>query len=86
MEPAANIIHKLGGEAKIAEITRTAYTAPYRWQSEREKGGTGGTIPQRYHRQLLDYARDHGIDLKAEDFLPVANKTPRRAASKKRVA
>lgn len=78
MEPASSIISKfavdgppkISGEAKVAEITRTAYTAPYRWQSERSKGGTGGTIPQKYHRPLLDYASANGIELKAEDFLP----------------
>lgn len=71
MEPASSIIEKLGGEAVVAEITRTSYTAPYRWQAEKSKGGTGGLIPQKYHRLLLDYARAHGIDLRAEDFLPV---------------
>lgn len=72
LEPASSIVAKLGGEAKVAEITGTAFTAPYRWQYGREKGGTGGTIPQRYHRTLLDYAREHEIDLSAEEFLAPA--------------
>jgi hypothetical protein len=70
MEPASSIIEKLGGEGVVSKITRTAYTAPYRWQHPRDKGGTGGLIPQRYHPLLLDHARRHGIALKAEDFLP----------------
>jgi hypothetical protein len=69
LQPAASIIDRLGGEAKVAEITDTASTAPYRWQYSREKGGTGGLIPQRYHRRLLDYAKDNGIRLRAADFL-----------------
>lgn len=83
MEPASSIIKKFGGEASIAAITNTAYTAPYRWQAEREKGGTGGLIPQRYHRLLIDHARANGIDLRAEDFLPVAGQPsgPREAAA-----
>ena len=32
MDPATAIIRKLGGEAKVAEITGLAFTAPYRWQ------------------------------------------------------
>ena len=69
MDPATTIIRKLGGEAKVAEITGLAFTAPYRWQHEKAKGGTGGLIPQNHHRVLLDYARAHGIALAAEEFL-----------------
>lgn len=76
MDPASKIIAKFGGEAKIATITGTAYTAPYRWQAEKSKGGTDGLIPQRYHRTLLDYAHQHDIPLIAEEFLP-----PRQVAA-----
>lgn len=69
MEPARSIIEKLGGEAQVSFITGTAYTAPYRWQATRAKGGTGGVIPQRHHRRLIDYARAKGILLDAEEFL-----------------
>lgn len=89
MEPASSIIAKfavekdgvrIGGEAKVASILNTAYTAPYRWQAARNKGGTGGSIPQRYHRALLSYARENGIDLKAEDFLPLMSSLDEAAA------
>jgi hypothetical protein len=33
MNPAKQIIGRLGGEAQVAFITGTAYTAPYRWQA-----------------------------------------------------
>lgn len=69
MNPAGRIIERLGGEAQVAFITGTAYTAPYRWQAARAKGGTGGLIPQRHHRRLIDYARARGIPLSAEEFL-----------------
>lgn len=72
MEPASSIIERLGGEAVVAKITRTAFTAPYRWQHARDKGGTGGLVPQKHHRPLLDYARTKGIELSAEDFLEPA--------------
>jgi hypothetical protein len=67
--PASIIIARLGGEAAVAAITGTAYTAPYRWQAARARGGTGGVIPQRHHRRLIDYARANGIPLSAEEFL-----------------
>jgi hypothetical protein len=78
MEPARSIIERLGGEAAVSKITGTAYTAPYRWQHSKAKGGTGGLIPQRYHRLIIDYARQHGIKIKASDFLPAAK--PEKAA------
>lgn len=70
MQPARDVIDKLGGEAKVREITGASSSAPYRWQYSKQKGGTGGLIPQRYHRALLDYAEKHEIELTAEDFLP----------------
>jgi hypothetical protein len=70
MEPARTVIKRLGGEAKVSEITETSLNAPYRWQYPREKGGTGGVIPQRHHRKLLAYAKENKIELSAEDFLP----------------
>lgn len=80
MEPAATIIEKLGGPSVVSEITRTAYTAPYRWQHPRDKGGTGGLIPQKYHLALLNYAEQAGVDLTARDFLPVPSQpAPERA-------
>ena len=69
MEPATTIIRKLGGEARVAAIAGTALSAPYRWQHEKSRGGTGGLIPQAHHRRLLDYAEAHGIALAAEEFL-----------------
>lgn len=76
MEPASSIIARLGGEKVVSEITGKAYTAPYRWQHPVEKGGTGGLIPQKYHRVLLSYAETNGIDLIASDFVPGAEPRP----------
>lgn len=73
MEPASTIIKRLGGEAKVAQLTGVASNAPYRWQYAKQKGGTGGSIPQRHHRTLLDYAKQNKIKLSADDLLPGAN-------------
>ncbi|HZS57605.1 MAG TPA: hypothetical protein VFA65_24605 [Bryobacteraceae bacterium] len=79
LNPASEIVQKLGGEAKVSEITGAGLTAPYSWQYARGRGGTDGLIPQRHHVALLEYARTHKIDLKAEDFLPLSEE--QRAAS-----
>jgi hypothetical protein len=70
MEPARSIIAKLGGEGVVAHLCRLSLSAPYRWQSPRLRGGTGGLIPQRHHRILIDFARARRIPLDAEEFLP----------------
>lgn len=72
MEPAQTVIQKFGGPSALAEFLGIHRTRVSNWRRPRESGGTGGTIPQRYHRQLLDYAREHAIELRAEDFIPVA--------------
>jgi hypothetical protein len=71
LEPATSIIRKLGGIEAVIEITGCGATTPYTWTYPKSKNGSGGLIPQRYHPAMLDYARRHGIDLRAEDFLPV---------------
>ena len=69
MEPARSIIAKLGGEATVAKIVGTSYTAPYRWQHPKANGGTDGRVPQKHIPTLLTYAREHGIALTAHEFL-----------------
>jgi hypothetical protein len=79
LDPAHTIIKRLGGEAIVAEVTGTAYTAPYRWQHPLEKGGTGGLIPQRHHSALLEFARQKGKALRAEDFIRLPDKSAEAA-------
>lgn len=80
LEPAASIIKKLGGYAKVTEILGCGKTAPYSWTYPRSSGGTDGQIPQRHHRPLLDYASKNNIDLRSEHFhaisLPVIDSPP----------
>ena len=70
MEPAKTIITKLGGPGVVASIVEVHRTRVSNWKRPRGHGGTGGLIPQKYHRLLLDYAAENSIDLSAEDFLP----------------
>lgn len=69
MDPAQTIIQLFGGEAAISRITGAAPSAPYRWKASRERGGTGGTIPQRYHLALVEHAKANNIRLRPEHFL-----------------
>lgn len=70
MEPAATIIRALGGPSMVSEITGAHRTRVSNWQRPKEKGGTGGIIPQKYFPALLEAAKSKNVDLKADDFLP----------------
>jgi hypothetical protein len=69
MEPAQTIIRKLGGPNAVAQITGLHRTRVSSWQRSRAAGGTDGRVPQKHHAALLAFAREKGIELKAEEFL-----------------
>ncbi len=69
-EPAASIIKRMGGPIKVAELTGISRMAVYKWTAEKERSGTGGTIPLKYWQTLIDAAARIKVRLKAEDFVP----------------
>ncbi|MCA1458046.1 hypothetical protein I6F35_33475 [Bradyrhizobium sp. BRP22] len=80
MEPAQTILTKLGGPTKVSKYLGIHRTRASNWQRPRAKGGTDGVIPQRYHRQLLDYAASVKVELSADDFLPARTQPQESAA------
>ncbi len=67
--PAVMIIKYLGGAKRVSLISQCHVSAVYKWTYPFEKReGKGGIIPAKYQIMLLNYARDHGIDLRPEDF------------------
>lgn len=75
MEPANSILKLFEepgrkGTTVVAHLLGVHPSAPYRWINSKEKGGTGGTIPQWHHSDLLRVARDRGLPLRPEHFLP----------------
>lgn len=80
MEPAASIIGKLGGDTVVASIAGVHRTRVANWKRPKEAGGTGGTIPFGHVPALLAAAKDRGIELSADDFLPAPSKTEGAAA------
>lgn len=71
MEPASTIIRQLGGPNKVAGIVGVHRTRVSNWKRPKEDGGTGGAIPFKHVPTLLSAAKDLGIDLCADDFLPM---------------
>ncbi len=76
MEPANSIISKLGGPNVVAGVVGIHRTRVSNWRRPREKGGTGGSIPQSHHLTLIDFAASIGVTLAAQDFLPVRSQEP----------
>jgi putative alpha-1,2-mannosidase len=65
---ASKIIERFGGAPKVAEIVGTERTAVYKWTYPRERGGSDGLIPSKYHAILLRAAKERKLKLKPEDF------------------
>lgn len=80
LEPAASIIARFGGAARVQEITGADRTRVYRWARPRAQGGSDGLIPRGPMLKLLAHAREHQIAVTAEDFMPFAASKPERAA------
>ncbi|RXT18356.1 MULTISPECIES: hypothetical protein [unclassified Bosea (in: a-proteobacteria)] len=70
MEPASTIISRFGGPTRVASILGIGRVRVSNWKRPRDKGGTGGRVPQDHHPKLLAEASRLGIALAAEDFLP----------------
>jgi len=71
MEPANGIINLLGGVSVVSGIAGVHRTRVSNWRRPREKGGTNGVIPFKHVPRLLAYAREHELQVCADDFLPV---------------
>jgi hypothetical protein len=69
MDPAKSIIDAIGGFDTAARITGKHISRVRRWTYPASRGGTGGVIQHADALKLLEYAREHGIALGADDFL-----------------
>lgn len=71
LDPAKSVIAKIGIE-KVSAITGKHVSRVYRWMYPKERGGTGGRVPQEEAEKLLAYAKENSIELTPADFFAVA--------------
>jgi len=71
--PAANLIKKSGGHNVVSKWTGATLTSVYRWTYPKDKGGTGGRVPQDRIQTWIEAAKQHGIKLKLSDFFGEAS-------------
>ncbi len=70
LDPAKSIIAKIGID-KVSEITGKHVSRVYRWMYPKDRGGTGGLIPQGDAPALLAYAKANEIELDAAEFFAI---------------
>jgi hypothetical protein len=69
MEPASTVIRLCGGPNAVSKVVGVHRTRVWNWTVERERGGTGGLIPQKHHAKILAFAMDNKIPLGPEHFV-----------------
>ena len=67
LNPGQIIMREFGGKLAGA-VCDVDPSAVWRW-SQPKPTGTGGTVPAKHHRALLDAAREHGKTLTADDLV-----------------
>ena len=67
---AQKIIDKFGGAPRLATALNCDVSAIYKWNYEKEKGGTDGLVPSSTMPAVLKAADVLGIELTSEDLDP----------------
>lgn len=67
-QPAYDIVSKLGGVSRTAEICECDPGAVSRWMTEKERGGRDGMIPQKHWRAIMLHSREHGLGITLDDL------------------
>ena len=68
--PAQRVIKRFGGARRLAVLLDLAHASTvYRWTYSRERNGTNGNIPFKYHRPSLIAAEKLKIPLEKTDLI-----------------
>ena len=68
--PANRILKKLNmTAANLADKLKVDRSTVSRWTYPPDRGGTGGIIPQRHHREIITLAKSVGVDMELDDFV-----------------
>ena len=70
LEPATTLIELIGGPKVAADVCKLKRLQVWRWTVPKNKGGTGGTVPQRHHAAIIRHVREQGIELPLNLLVP----------------
>lgn len=71
MNPAAAVIERHGGVARVAEDLGIPIFQVYRWRRAADRGGRDGMVPSRYQLPLLEASKRRGTGLTAAMIIGV---------------
>jgi hypothetical protein len=57
------------GLSAVARAADVSVTSVQRWRLPASKGGTGGIIPAKYHKRLINHAASQGVVLPLAAFV-----------------
>ena len=72
---AERVISAFGGVPVVASIIGIHRTNVYKWMKPVSVHGTNGMVPMKYAVILLNAAKQRGISLSADDFVPTGEAT-----------
>lgn len=65
------LIDLLGGPSEVGRICGVTRNQPWRWAAASKKNcGTGGKVPRKYWKVLMDHAAQKGVTVPAELLAP----------------
>jgi hypothetical protein len=67
--PGEYVIRVFGGVRKLARILGMTPTAVYLWQKKRNPKNPFGLVPSKKQREILNLAKERGLDLTADDLI-----------------
>lgn len=66
LDPAHKIVRMLGGCRSVGRALELNSSTVSRWCTATKEGGTGGRIPQKHWRALIEVANTKGLVLTAD--------------------
>jgi hypothetical protein len=69
ISPARVVIRAFDNASRLADLLGLDRSTVGRWDAPEIKGGTDGDVPGKYHRRILELARERKIKLTADEII-----------------
>lgn len=69
MRPADIVISRFQGVRPLARLLGKDPSTIHRWRMPAAKGGLDGRVPSQVQVRLLELAKEHGVDLTADELI-----------------
>lgn len=72
-KPAYDVACAFGGIRRLSDVAEVDASTVSRWCAAVEKGGTGGSIPQRYWPKILQAAKNYNVKIDVHSLSGIPN-------------